>query len=200
MKTKAFFFTKRFPISSLFPFSPQRCFPFSTRNCFDDAVSGCSAVYSHALKFQRPAAIWWSPRLENTASFIGSVTREPTRVNCKTGNFGVYTLLNVRRSNQPDSSFFRCVFFTYYYYYYFNGNSQVLMFWLRDCDCDRNDIAVCVLFSRVFLIMWNSVAELASEHLKPNDFIYVSGSLASYTKPDATGSFRLNYKVHHKVI
>lgn len=157
MKTKPFFFTKRFPISSLFPFSPQRCFPFSTRNSVDDAVSGCSAVYSHALKFQRPATIWWSPRLENTASFIGSITREPTRVNSKTGDFGVYTLLNVRRSNQPDSSFFR-----------------------------------------VFLIMWNGVAELASEHLKPNDFIYVSGSLASHTKLDATGSFRLNYKLEVK--
>jgi len=43
--------------------------------------------------------------------------------------------------------------------------------------------------------MWNSVAELALEHLKPNDFIYASGSLGSYTKPDAGGIPRLNYKV-----
>ncbi|TKY57446.1 hypothetical protein E2542_SST21894 [Spatholobus suberectus] len=39
-----------------------------------------------------------------------------------------------------------------------------------------------------------SVAELASEHLKPNDFIYVSGSLGSYTKPDASGIRQLYYK------
>ncbi|XP_020238246.1 protein OSB1, mitochondrial isoform X2 [Cajanus cajan] len=159
MKQKAFFFTRLFPTPSLFTLSPHPCFPFSThtRHSFDDVVPGCSAVYRHALKFQRPATIWWTPRLENTASFIGSVTREPVRVNTRNGRFGVYTLLNVRRSNQSNSSYFR-----------------------------------------VFLMMWNSVAELASEHLQANDFIYVSGCLESYTKPDANGNLRLNYKLNVK--
>lgn len=47
-------------------------------------------------------------------------------------------------------------------------------------------------------MMWNSVAELASEHLQANDFIYVSGCLESYTKPDANGNLRLNYKLNVK--
>ncbi|XP_017422463.2 protein OSB1, mitochondrial isoform X2 [Vigna angularis] len=155
MKPNPFIFTKRYSIPSIF----SRYFPFSTHNrhSFDDSVAGCSAVYRHALQFQRPATIRWSPRLENTASFIGSVTREPARINSKTGNFGIHTVLKVRISNQANSSFIR-----------------------------------------VLLMMWNSVAELALEHLKPNDFIYASGSLGSYTKPDAGGIPRLNYKLYVK--
>jgi len=49
-------------------------------------------------------------------------------------------------------------------------------------------------------MMWNSVAELALEHLKPNDFIYASGSLGSYTKPGADGIPGLNYKVIYTVM
>ncbi|KAJ1419776.1 hypothetical protein SESBI_14914, partial [Sesbania bispinosa] len=124
MKLKPFylrslFFTKPVPFQSIFsfhfPFSPQRCFPFCTSitsnhprlsHSFDDVVSGSSAVYSHALKFQRPTVIQWNAQLENTATFIGTVTREPKLVNTKTGRFGVHTTLKVRRSNQPNSSSF----------------------------------------------------------------------------------------------
>ncbi|KAH1119988.1 hypothetical protein GYH30_048369 [Glycine max] len=42
--------------------------------------------------------------------------------------------------------------------------------------------------------MWHNVAELATEHLKATDFIHVSGSLGSFTKPDANGILQLNYK------
>ncbi|RZB68015.1 Protein OSB1, mitochondrial isoform I [Glycine soja] len=161
MKPKPFIFAKRFPIPLLFsyPFSPQQQrFPFSTHNrhSFDEAVPGCSAVYQHVLKFQRPPTIRWSPHLENTASFIGTVAREPTRVNSTTGKCGVYTVLKVPKSNQSNSSFFR-----------------------------------------LLLMMRNNVAKLASEHLKLNDFIQVLGSLGSFTKPDANGILRLNYKVHY---
>ncbi|XP_027332957.1 protein OSB1, mitochondrial-like [Abrus precatorius] len=165
MKLKQFFFNKNFPFPSLFSlsFSPRSCFPFSTSftpnrprvtHSFDDVVPGCSAVYRHALKFQRPAIIEWSPYLENTASFIGSVTRAPKRVNSKTGRFGVHTVLEVQRSNQPNISSFQ-----------------------------------------VLVMMWNSVAELAWEHLKANDFIYVSGCLGSFNKTDASGNLRLGYKL-----
>ncbi|KAK7310485.1 hypothetical protein RJT34_08038 [Clitoria ternatea] len=160
MKLKPFNLVKPFPISSLFSFyfSSQRWShsPRAVPHSFD-VVSGSSAVYRHALKFQRPTVIHWSPHLENTATFIGSVTREPRRVNSKTGKFGVYTLLNVRRSNQLNSSSFG-----------------------------------------VLLMMWNSVAELAWEHLKPNDFIYVAGCLGSYSKDDARGNRRLHYKLDVK--
>ena len=75
---------------------------------------------------------------------------------------------------------------------------SVLLIWLGDCD--RNYIVLCVLFTSVLLMMWNSVAELALEHLKPNDFIYASGSLGSYTKPGADGIPGLNYKVIYTVM
>lgn len=109
------FFTK--PIKT--PSILLKCFTFSTTNhptkssshYFDDVVPGTSAVYNHALKFQRPATIRWKPLLENTASFIGSVAREVKRVNTKLGNFGVYTTLRVRKSNKPDSSPFWFVLF-----------------------------------------------------------------------------------------
>ncbi|XP_061355960.1 protein OSB1, mitochondrial-like [Gastrolobium bilobum] len=153
-------------LSSIFSFSPQRCFPFSTSltpnhprssHSFDDVVPRSSAVYSHALKFQRPMTINWRPQLENTASFIGTVTREPKRVNLKSNKFSVHTVLKVSRSKEPNSS-----------------------------SC------------RVLLMMSDCVAEFASKHLKPNDFIYVSGCLGSYTKPDASGNLQLNYKLHVK--
>ncbi|CAL0332688.1 unnamed protein product [Lupinus luteus] len=168
MKLKPFrllslcFITK--PIPSIFRFSPQRCFPFSTSvttkrsrlpNYFDDVVSDSSAVYNHAIKFQRPAIIQWSRQLENSANFIGTVTREPKIVISKSENFGVYTVLKVQRSNEPNSS----------------------------------------SFIRVFLMMRSEMAELALEHLKLNDFIYVSGCLGSFTKPDAAGNLIMNYQL-----
>ena len=108
----------------------HKCFSFSTTNhptkssshYFDDVVPGTSAVYNHALKFQRPATIRWKPRLANTASFIGSVAREVKRVNSKIGNFGVYTMLRVRNSNKPDSSPFWFVLFLFPFFVFFENN------------------------------------------------------------------------------
>lgn len=51
--------------------------------------------------------------------------------------------------------------------------------------------------NRVLLKMWGNVGEFADEHLKPNHFICVSGCLASFTKADGNGNFRLYYEVHH---
>ncbi|KAL2318626.1 hypothetical protein Fmac_032502 [Flemingia macrophylla] len=157
MKPKPFIFARRIPIPILPPLSlsPHQSFTFSThtRHSFDDVVPGRSAVYHHALKFQRPPTIWWTPRLANAATFVGHVTREPAPANTGNGSFGVYTVLRVWRSDQSHTSYFR-----------------------------------------VLLMMWNSVAELAWEHLKLNDFIYVKGCLQSYTKPDASGKLQLNYK------
>lgn len=41
-------------------------------------------------------------------------------------------------------------------------------------------------------MMWNNVAEIAYEHLKPNDLICVSGYLDSFD-----GNSDLGYKVHY---
>ncbi|CAJ2675492.1 unnamed protein product [Trifolium pratense] len=160
---RSFFFTKPIQTSSRNSFSLQKCFPFCTtnhpRNFFNDVVPGTSAVYSHALKFQRPVTIKWKPHLENNASFIGTVSGELKRMNSKFGDFGVYTKLRVRNSNQPNSS----------------------SFW-------------------VLLNMWDDVAEIAYEHLKPNHFICVSGRLESFTRADDddSGNLRLDYKLNVK--
>ncbi|GAU15381.1 hypothetical protein TSUD_04500 [Trifolium subterraneum] len=144
---RSFFFTKPIQTSSRNSFSLQKCFPFCTTNhprksshFFNDVVPGTSAVYRHALKFQRPATIKRKPHLENNASFIGMVTRELKRVNNKTSKFGVHTTLRVRSSNQSNSS----------------------SFW-------------------VLIVMWNDLAEIAYEHLKPNHYVCVSGYLDSYS-------------------
>jgi hypothetical protein len=118
------FFTKPIQNISRNIFSLQKCFPFcstidnprKSSHFFNDVVPGTSAVYSHALKFQRPVTIKWKPHLENNASFIGSVEGELKRMISKTGDFGVYTKLRVRSSNQPNSSSFWFVLFLFFFF------------------------------------------------------------------------------------
>lgn len=50
-------------------------------------------------------------------------------------------------------------------------------------------------FNRILLKMWDEMAVLSFKHLKPNDFIYVSGHLCSYTKDDVNGNLRLQHEV-----
>lgn len=45
------------------------------------------------------------------------------------------------------------------------------------------------------LKMWEPMAELSVKRLKPNDFIYVSSRLCSYTKADRNGNLIMRYKV-----
>lgn len=45
------------------------------------------------------------------------------------------------------------------------------------------------------LKMWDEMAERSWEHLKPNDYIYVSGQLDCYTKATGDGHLRTNYEV-----
>ncbi|KAK9756394.1 hypothetical protein RND81_01G094000 [Saponaria officinalis] len=51
---------------------------------------------------------------------------------------------------------------------------------------------------RVTLCMWDLLAERALEHLKQNDYIYVSGELGSYTKSTLEGAERMYYRVTAK--
>ncbi|PON99186.1 Single-stranded DNA-binding protein [Trema orientale] len=48
---------------------------------------------------------------------------------------------------------------------------------------------------RVLLEMRDEMGKLCLNHLKPDDFIYVSGPLGTYTKADLNGKLRLFYKV-----
>lgn len=48
---------------------------------------------------------------------------------------------------------------------------------------------------RILLQMWDEIAETAIQHLKPNDYIYVSGSLGWYVKPGLSSNQIMHYKV-----
>ncbi|KAK3039380.1 hypothetical protein RJ639_027629 [Escallonia herrerae] len=50
--------------------------------------------------------------------------------------------------------------------------------------------------SRITLNMWGEMAEISKEHLRPNDFIYVSGHLGSFEIVDEYGRHRTYYKVN----
>lgn len=55
-------------------------------------------------------------------------------------------------------------------------------------------------FLTIFLDMWEDIAEISIQHLKPNDYIYVSGYLRSYTKARDNGSIVLKHTVNVKEI
>ncbi|XP_023728534.1 protein OSB1, mitochondrial isoform X2 [Lactuca sativa] len=54
--------------------------------------------------------------------------------------------------------------------------------------------------NRIFLDMWEDMAELCVQHLKPNDYIYVSGYLRSFTLASNNGNVILQPKVIVKEI
>ena len=51
------------------------------------------------------------------------------------------------------------------------------------------------IFNRVLLKMWDEIAEMSRNHVKPNDFVYVRGHLGSYVKADGNGDPRRCYEV-----
>ncbi|KAK8941275.1 hypothetical protein KSP39_PZI010686 [Platanthera zijinensis] len=51
-------------------------------------------------------------------------------------------------------------------------------------------------FTSVCLRMKGELAQISLQHLKPNDFIYVSGILASHQKFDASGEMQISYTVY----
>ena len=99
-------------VTKAIPSTPRRCFSFSTSlgstpksaNVFEDGAEGGSAVYQHALKFQRPTVIKLQKQLKNTVSLIGSVSRELQVMKSKR-RFGVYTSLDVQNPNKSKRSF-----------------------------------------------------------------------------------------------
>lgn len=48
--------------------------------------------------------------------------------------------------------------------------------------------------------MWDEMAEVSMEHLKPKDLVYVWGRLGSYTKTDENGKHKMRYEVDVKEI
>ncbi|KAI6688961.1 hypothetical protein NL676_025789 [Syzygium grande] len=112
-----------------------------------------SAVYRHALRFQRPTTVRWHEQLANSASFIGSVLFPLRRVSAGDGRFGVSTLLHVPTPRDSGRGF------------------------------------------RISLKMWDEMAEISWKHLRPEDFVYVSGQLGSYEKASEGGQIRTYYEV-----
>lgn len=112
-----------------------------------------SAVYRHALRFQRPTTIRWQEQLANSGSFIGSVLFPPRRVSTSDGRFGVFTVLRVHKPRDSGRGF------------------------------------------RISLKMWDEMAEISWKHLRPEDFVYVSGQLGSYEKASEGGQMRTYYEV-----
>ncbi|KAK6160754.1 hypothetical protein DH2020_004135 [Rehmannia glutinosa] len=49
----------------------------------------------------------------------------------------------------------------------------------------------------VMLKFWEEMAEMSVQHLKPNDFVYVSGRLGSYVKVDDNGKSVQHYEVRN---
>ncbi|KAL5705092.1 Protein osb1 [Ranunculus cassubicifolius] len=98
------------------PFSLHKLLQFSSASRTNPRISsiisqheGKSLVYKQKLQFQRPPTIrradldWKSrvegfSRLHNLATFIGTVVYPLKTVNNKSGNYGVYTLLQVESS------------------------------------------------------------------------------------------------------
>ncbi|PWA81305.1 primosome PriB/single-strand DNA-binding protein [Artemisia annua] len=58
------------------------------------------------------------------------------------------------------------------------------------CDEHTQPFFLCVLLN-----MWDDMAELSTQHIKPNDYIYVSGYLRSFGKASDNGNFILKNKV-----
>ncbi|KAI4366412.1 hypothetical protein MLD38_022293 [Melastoma candidum] len=50
----------------------------------------------------------------------------------------------------------------------------------------------------IMLSMWDEMAEIASKHLRRNDWIYVSGRLESYTKASEDGQTKIKFQVQVK--
>ncbi|CAM8945704.1 unnamed protein product [Rhodiola kirilowii] len=114
---------------------------------------GESAVYKHAMKFQRPSVMKWSNRLtklENQVSLIGSVLWPLT-------------------------------------VYEFGGR------FLATTDIDVKAHATSSSF-RIRLQFWDKLGRMCSQHLKPKDYIYVSGQLEQFVDRNSVKRYKVNVK------
>ncbi|CAB4296417.1 unnamed protein product [Prunus armeniaca] len=163
-------------------------------NSFSDEDREGSGVYRRALKFQRPTTITRRRReenLDNFGSFIGTVWHPRQEDLGNSGSF-IGTVWHPWQENLGNSASFigtvtrplRVV----------NNNDRGpfgVHTVLRVKNSPQSDSPFWIL-----LKMWGEMAELSFKHLKPNDFIYVSGCLGSYTSVGQNGNSRL----HHELV
>ncbi|CAB4265827.1 unnamed protein product [Prunus armeniaca] len=181
-------------------------------NSFSDEDREGSGVYRRALKFQRPTTITWRRReenLDNFGSFIGTVWH-PWQENLGNSGSFIGTVWHPWQENLGNSASF---IGTVWHPWQENlGNSASFIgtvtgplrvvnnndrgpFGVHTVLCVKNTPQSDSTFT-ILLKMWGEMAELSFKHLKPNDFIYVSGCLGSYTRVDQNGNSRL----HHELV
>ncbi|KAK2992324.1 hypothetical protein RJ640_020317 [Escallonia rubra] len=170
----------------LFPYSSQlhKFRPFSSpaatvrkvSSHFPDEPEAGSPLYRHALESQRPSTIRWRKSLQNSVSFIGTVVGPLRGV----GEFGLQT----RLQSSAEALVLLC--------------ARFLFHWL--CNFCTWQAYAFQIVNRITLHMWGEMAEISKEHLKPKDFIYVSGHLGSFEIVDEYGRHRMYYKVNVKEI
>ncbi|XP_078430590.1 protein OSB1, mitochondrial-like [Wolffia australiana] len=74
---------------------------------------------------------------------------------------------------------------------------------IRRCACKSDNIGAYTFLEvrdaltpfRIMVMVWGDLAEVSLKFLKPNDAIYVSGSLSSYEKPSSSGDLRIKYQI-----
>ncbi|KAL3845188.1 hypothetical protein ACJIZ3_002591 [Penstemon smallii] len=139
----------------------------------DSEVSdGESSVYKRALKLKPPSTVKYNETLHNSVSLIGVIDLPFKEINTAGGGFGVHTFLRVKASTDTYRYFSRC------------GEIGLLSM----------DFISHILI-RVMLKFWHEIAEMSVEHLKPNDFVYVSGLLGSYMKANEDGNLIRNHEL-----
>ncbi|XP_027153862.1 protein OSB1, mitochondrial [Coffea eugenioides] len=138
----------------------------------DDSETETSLVYNHALKFQRPSTIIYGEHSVNNRPLnlqrpVPSVyKKQPTNSVSLIG-----TILYQAKRMKTHDRFGVCTLLK-----------------VKTSPQSTNTF-------RILLKMWEEMAEMAMHHLKPNDFVYVSGNLRSYVKADRNGDPRIWYEV-----
>ncbi|KAL9681076.1 hypothetical protein QQ045_012857 [Rhodiola kirilowii] len=128
------------------------------RRCFYPDEEGESAVYKHAMKFQRPSVMKWSNRLtklENQVSLIGSVLWPLTVYELKGGPFEGRFIASTKldaKARDTSSSF------------------------------------------RIILQFRDELGRMCSQHLKPKDYIYVSGQLERFVDQKSVKRYKVIVK------
>ncbi|XP_059636504.1 protein OSB1, mitochondrial-like isoform X1 [Cornus florida] len=145
------------------------------RSSFSDDPEGGSSIYRHALKFKPPSTINWQNRYRKALEVLEYPDR-PSRwpKYIQQLHNSVSFIGTIDRLRESDCQY---------------GDSGTYTWLTVKTSPDSNRSF------EILLNMWDEMAEISIRHLKPNDFIYVSGRLGSYTKVDINGKLETYYQV-----
>ncbi|XP_059636505.1 uncharacterized protein LOC132278677 isoform X2 [Cornus florida] len=148
------------------------------RSSFSDDPEGGSSIYRHALKFKPPSTINWQNRYRKALEVLEYPDR-PSRwpKYIQQLHNSVSFIGTIDRLRESDCQY---------------GDSGTYTWLTVKTSPDSNRSF------EILLNMWDEMAEISIRHLKPNDFIYVSGRLGSYTKVDINGKLETYYQIQLK--